>query len=71
MDEVNKMEPIIKTKTVKIYPKIVLEPIPNSCHNWDKLYIEFREDGIHIVAQIDGAGNEFILPYESIRGVIR
>lgn len=58
-----------KIKTVKIYPTLRILPIKNFRHT-DYIEMEFREKGIYIVTNTDNCGNEFIIPYEIVKGMM-
>lgn len=58
-----------KIRTEKIYPKVRIFPIKNFKY-CDYIELEFRENGIYVVTNTDNCGNEFMIPYETIKGVL-
>lgn len=57
-----------KIKTQKVYPKVRIHALKH--HTQDYIDLEFRDNGIHIVTCTDNVGNEFLIPYETIKGVL-
>ena len=60
------MKPKIRTK--KIYPKVRIHALHE--HTQDYIDLEFREKGIYVVTCTDNCGNDFLIPYETIKGVL-
>ena len=59
-----------KIRTEKAYPKVRILPIKNF-KNTDYIELEFKENGIYVITNTDNCGNEFLIPYEIIRGGIK
>ena len=59
-----------KIRYEKVYPELTLKPESYKMSK-DDCRIIFKEDYIELVVCIDGSGNLFRLPYQSIKGIMK